>query len=396
MGEERPNRGGVPALREDREEHDARAWAQVTRTQLSAEVEASLRAPEPASVQPEQDRVLAIHWHPEFVPMGVIRERFERMFPARQDELVIPTQHNQLLSWGDLSGVEVDGYAASFKRKVQLLVHLPRERAEGATRLKDMLDHTFRYRNRQLEDFLAALIEPGLEERRQRAAKRLGGGVDEDLVAFVAGEARRLRALIELRGDQADPIMIRNKLIRDWFDLLRDREGAERVDRAQAYLRAVKREVKAHFDPSFFFKVTEIIEEARAQGAGIIVPHPEQFWPILLADYDIDGYEVWNPQSADYTAFLIDVVGRLNRQRARTDRPLLITMGDDCHMGEKTKAPALQDRGKAAREVGLQPAWQDEAIRASLERQGFDRARVIREYRDRLGAGETTIKEIAE
>ena len=116
-----------------------------------------------------------------------------------------------------------------------------------------------------------------------------------------------------------------------------------------------------------------------------MIPHPEQFWPILLENYDVDGIEVWNPQSYEYTRFLIDVVNRENRTFRRRQRPLLITMGDDCHLGEKIKDPRYQDAAKAGREIGWQPPWEDLAIAKRLIAANCCRERVIQDYRDRLG-----------
>jgi hypothetical protein len=102
----------------------------------------------------------------------------------------------------------------------------------------------------------------------------------------------------------------------------------------------------------------------------------------LLADYDVDGYEVWNPQSREYTEFLINVVHRQNESRG--GKPILIFMGDDCHMGEKAKDPRYQDTAKASRQIGYQPAWDDPAIRKSLILANVNRRRVIEEYKSRL------------
>jgi hypothetical protein len=121
-------------------------------------------------------------------------------------------------------------------------------------------------------------------------------------------------------------------------------------------------------------------------GAGIVVPHPEQFWPILLAEYDVDGYEVWNPQSQRYTDFLISVVNRKNRERTVTQRSLLIFMGDDTHMGEKIKEPKFQDKEKAGREIGYQPVWDDLNIRKRLIKAQVNISSVIDEYRLRLAS----------
>ena len=127
-----------------------------------------------------------------------------------------------------------------------------------------------------------------------------------------------------------------------------------------------------------------MIEEVRALGGGIVIPHPEQFWPILLAEYDVDGYEVWNPQSRRYTEFLIDVVNNKNSRVSNYSRRLLVFMGDDTHMSEKIKPPEAQNRTKAAREIGFQAAWEDLAIRKKLILAKMDRASVIREYAARL------------
>lgn len=127
-----------------------------------------------------------------------------------------------------------------------------------------------------------------------------------------------------------------------------------------------------------------MIEEARSLGAGVVIPHPEQFWPILLRNYDVDGIEVWNPQSQQYTEFLINVVLDQNRRGYHRDRPMLIFMGDDCHMSEKLKLPTEQDPEKAAREVGLQHAWDDLGIAKGLIMAGVSRKTVMDEYRARL------------
>jgi hypothetical protein len=106
---------------------------------------------------------------------------------------------------------------------------------------------------------------------------------------------------------------------------------------------------------------------------------------VLLADYDVDGYEVWNPQSRQYTDFLINVVSRQNRTSRRGHRPILIFMGDDTHLGEKVRASFIQDPAKTDREVGVQPAWDDLAVRKSLITAKAGRDVVIAEYAARLG-----------
>jgi len=132
--------------------------------------------------------------------------------------------------------------------------------------------------------------------------------------------------------------------------------------------------------------VNEIIEEARGLDGGVIVPHPEQFWPVLLADYDVDGYEVWNPQSREFTEFLIQTVIRKNKA-GQGGRRLLVMMGDDTHLSEKILDPEQQDPDKAAREIGHQPPWDDKAVRKILNMGDFDKRKVIDEYQSRLAGG---------
>jgi hypothetical protein len=100
----------------------------------------------------------------------------------------------------------------------------------------------------------------------------------------------------------------------------------------------------------------------------------------------VDGIEVWNPQSRTYTEFLISVINRKNRCGVGlSKRNLLIFMGDDTHMAEKTRDPKIQDPEKASREIGFQPAWEDFSIRKALIRADASRRKVIQEYKQRLG-----------
>jgi hypothetical protein len=178
--------------------------------------------------------------------------------------------------------------------------------------------------------------------------------------------------------------MVKNKLLRDYMDRQRVTYGDALIDHVQVFLRALKMVVKRHFALDYFYRTEELVEEIRSLGGCVVIPHPEQFWPVLLDDVDVDGIEVWNPQSFEYTAFLIDVVNRKNATRARGSRPILITMGDDCHMGEKVKDPRVQDAAKSGREIGVQPPWDDLTIRKNLIVAKADRVNLIREYRARL------------
>jgi hypothetical protein len=340
------------------------------------------RVADPGKAHLRQESILAVHWHPEFVPMDLVMERVRAMYPNSGQELIIPTQHNELLTLGGYAGVEVDCYSRGFNRKVQLLLHFRADKvAAGADKLRSMLDHTFTYRSSQLGEFLDSLVDDGLAGRRDEAAANTAAG--EDLVGFCRVFAAKLRTLLEENWADTPRAMAKNKLVRDFFDTLRPRFGDRVVDKAQVFLKEVKRLVKENFSLRHFYRASEFIEETRGLGGGVVIPHPEQFWPILLADYDVDGIEVWNPQSREYTEFLIHVLNRHNETR-RTKRPLLAFMGDDCHMGEKVKDPRTQDPEKAGREIGLQPAWDDMAIRKSLILCNMSRENAIEEYVARL------------
>jgi hypothetical protein len=395
----------------------------------------------PPSVHESQREVLATHWHPEFVPMGLIRQRIEAMFPGREDQLIIPTQHNELTSWDGYTGVEVDCYSSGFNQKVQLLLHFESRRVAsapanapavpippaaqvahshpsatdltgttgstgpapggapqpassllsgdgahdrahtGAHTLRSMLAHTRKYRASQLYDYVRAVVHP--DDNVAGPAVR-ETGADDDVLAFARLMTGKFARLLETHGAALPEDMIKNKLLRNFIDGLRGDWEDTFIDRVQAYLKAVKEQVKRRFPLDYFYRATEFIEEAHGLGGCVVIPHPEQFWPILLAEYDVDGYEVWNPQSSRYTEFLISVVNRKNRGPGLSRREILVFMGDDCHLGEKTRPRDQQDTEKAAREVGLQPAWDDPAVRKRLSLTGVSRASVIRDYRARL------------
>ena len=361
-------------------EEDEDAFARINDVSLSPEQVRRILTP--PRTYPRQEYVLAAHWHPEHVPMDLLKKRIAALYPNRLDELVIPTQHNVIMDYDGYQGVEVDCYSSGFNRKVQLLLHFKGLDAERADVLHSMLRHTHRYRASQLFAYLDALAEPAFEDLRQKAAGR--SNAEEELVAFVRIQAAKIKRLILSHEADIPEDAYKNKLVRNFLDALRRRHGDRIVNKAQVYAKAVKELVKEDFSLSYFYRASEVIEEARMLGAGIVIPHPEQFWPILLADYDVDGIEVWNPQSQQYTEFLINVVNRRNRMGWHGKRPILIFMGDDCHMSEKTRDPSEQDPEKAAREIGLQPAWHDFAIRKSLIINGVSRHKIINDYRARL------------
>ncbi len=359
-------------------EQDAEIFFRVISTELTPEqADAVMTPPRALSYR----TVLAVHWHPEFAPMELIRKRIEASYPQKTQELIIPTQHNQIMEYDDYAGVEVDCYSRGFNQKVQLLLHFEKSRLEQADVLRSMCSHTFTYRSSQLFDFIHTITRP-VEERIEQVVAQTGA--DAVLVDFVTAYVKKVEKLLDKHEAVVPPEAIKNKLLRNFFDELRPVYGDTVINRAQNYLKAVKSIVKENFSLKYFYRTSEVIEEARALGAGVIIPHPEQFWPILLAEYDVDGYEVWNPQSQRYTDFLITVLNNKNKSLDRRSRPLLIFMGDDTHMGEKIKKPEHQDKAKAMREIGYQPAWDDLSIRKKLITANMTKEKVIQEYRSRL------------
>lgn len=377
-----PDKTDVKVLKDAPQEitpRDEENFFSVVDTQLDNDTAERIETPE--AVYPRQKNVLAIHWHPEFIPIEIALKRMHCMFPRAREELIIPTQHNEILNHRELSGAEVDCYAKGFNQKVQLLIHFKTENLSKSNILKSMIDHTFRYRSSQLFEFIDAIVAPN---RNYVDAAALETGADPELINFVRLQVEKVKALLDKHAGKIPTIMIKNKILRNFLDTLRPEYGDSAINRARTYLRAVKKIVKANFSLKFFYSAREIIEEARSVGASIVIPHPEQFWPILLADFDVDGYEVWNPQSRRYTEFLISVVNRTNEQRGPSSRRLLVFMGDDTHMGEKAKSPETQDPLKVRREVGYQPAWEELNIKKKLILTNMEKETVLKEYRERL------------
>ncbi len=338
----------------------------------------------PATVFPREQDIVAVHWHPEQVPIELVKQRISRMFPDKTKELIIPTQHNILMSYDEYSGAEIDCYSRDFNRKVQLLVHFNSNKIKKADHLGSMLSHTFKYRSEQLFEFVDTVIEPKYQHRLHQAID--AREADPDVVAFSFSVVKKFRRLLDQHLTETSPLAIKNRLLMDYVSAHINPDNEHLVKKALVFLRKVKQIVKLHFILDYFYETREVIEEVRSLNGGIVIPHPEQFWPVLLADYDVDGYEVWNPQSREFTEFLIGVLNKKNRSPQYHYRSLLVFMGDDTHLSEKLKKPEHQNPDKAAREIGLQPAWDDRSIRKALTLGNHSRERLINEYKQRLNA----------
>lgn len=359
---------------------DEHAYKLLTAIDLTPEQERQITRP--YKICPRETDILAIHWHPETVPVSLAEKRLTHMFPHSVNELVIPTQHNEVLSYKGFSGVEIDSHSPEFHRKVQLLLHFREDRLRNSHTLNAMILHTRKYRQTQLYELLDAILEPKYAAVLRKAEDATGSG--EDVTVFLQIFARKLKQMLERHFSTTPEFHIKNKLLSYYLNMLREFYDAHTVHRALILLQEIKSIVKRNFELEYFYKTQEIIEEVRAIGGGIVIPHPEQFWPVLLCDYDVDGIEVWNPQSREYTEFLIQVILRKNRSEQYRHRPLLIMTGDDTHLGEKLLPPEYQHPEKTKREVGYQPVWDEAPIRKTLSLGGVTKERVIQEYRSRL------------
>ncbi|MBF0117517.1 MAG: hypothetical protein HQK79_01680 [Desulfobacterales bacterium] len=351
---------------EDITEYDIEIFFQITSNILNPYQREKIL--NPTETYPYAESVLAVHWHPEQVPMDIIQKRIDRLFPNRKYELIIPTQHNIITSYGEYSGVEVDCYSKGFDQKVQLLLHFKNEKLDDANVLKEMLSKTFKYRSSQLFDFMRSITKP-IEDRVNKAAKI--SGANEETIHFIRIYVKKIEKLLERYESVISSEMLKNRLLTDFFDNLENIYGNTLIDLSQDFLNEVKKIVKANFPLKEFYRTSEIIEEARSLGAGIIIPHPEQFWPILLANYNIDGIEVWNPKSQRYTEFLISVINDKNAKIGISKRNLMVFMGDDTHMGKKVMGEKKDD----IREIGVQQGWDIFKV---------DKKEVIKEYKSRL------------
>ena len=174
--------------------------------------------------------------------------------------------------------------------------------------------------------------------------------------------------------------MLKNRLLTDFMQERASGLDKAVLGKALSVVKLVKTMVKRRFDPSRFHTAAEVIEEARGLGAGVVLPHPPLFWPALLDDLDVDGWEVWNPSTPKHTLFLFDCLARAGRRR----RPLLAFMGDDTHMSSKIRPDVMEDQSYREREIGFQPPWDSPPVADALRALGQGRERTMDEYRARI------------
>jgi hypothetical protein len=361
----------------DLSEEDYRIFNSLTEIALSPEEEEA--AVNPTEFDYEEKNVLALHFHPEWVPMELIQKRLEKAFPAAQNFFAIPTQHNAILPMGPFSGVEADVFSRSFGLKIHLLIHLRTEKLKNAHTFVSMVKKTFEYRGLQLLDILAQIAEP--DEAVKKEIKKMG--FHEESVNLARFYAAKIRAMVEESGIVNTPRaeMLKNRLLTDYIERKAHNDlDPVRLDRLLSLVNHIKKIVKARLNPAHFHSPEEIIEEARALGAGVVIPHPPQFWPALLDVLDVDGWEVWNPSTPNHIHFLIDCLKR----RGKIKRPLLAFMGDDTHMSSKIRPLMVSDKGGSGREIGFQPPWGFADVKAALKDAGQSRERTMAEYLSRI------------
>jgi hypothetical protein len=367
------------AAARDPDEADVSLFNQLTSVGLSRE-ERRLAA-RPDRTAPRTRRFLAVHWHPEWAPLDLIHRRLAAAFPRAEDFLAIPTQHNRVLAFGSYAGVEADAFDRDCGLKVQLLIHFKADRLPRAGTFLSMMDRTYNYRARQLLDILDLLAS---SDREGLPAARAAGPDGEKAWLVARFYALRLRELIDRSGLIGTPRdeMLKNRLLPDFLTARAGPGLAHLLPQALDVVRAVKKKVKSALNPEEFYSPREIIEEARALGAGLVIPHPPAFWPVLLADLDVDGWEIWNPSTPSHALFLSRALARANEGRRRR---LLAFMGDDTHLSAKFRPGLSGEKNSADREIGFQDPWADPALEGLLASTGQSLARTLAEYRARLG-----------
>ena len=359
----------------DLDEVSWRLFDGLTSVDLSAEERQ--RVARPDRTAPEAERFLAVHWHPERAPLELVRQRLETAFPKARDSLIVPTPHNQVAVFGPYAGVEADAYDHSYGLKIHLLFHFSADRLPRAGAFLDMLDRTYRYRARQLLEILDLLSGPALFDVPGLPAGELGLEA-RNLARFCA---LRLRELVDRSGLIGTPRdeLLKNRLLPDFMAALAGRNPC--LPPALGVVKAAKKKVKAAFLPANFYAPRELIEEARALGAGVVIPHPPFFWPVLLDDLDVDGWEIWNSSSPRHAEFLALALARANETRGGRRR-LLAFMGDDTHLSSKYR-PA-HGGGRDEREIGFQDPWFDPPLARLMAETGQSLAGTLAEYRARL------------
>jgi hypothetical protein len=369
-------KGWADEAARDLDEASWRIFDRLTSVDLSEEEIRRVTRPDRAA--PEAERFLAVHWHPERAPLELIGQRLKAAFPKARDSLIIPTPHNQVAVYGPYAGVEADAYDPGYGLKIHLLFHFSAGRLPRAGVFLDMLERTYRYRARQLLEILDCLAGPALLDVPGLPSGDLGLEARK-LARFCA---LRLRELVDRSGLIGTPRdeLLKNRLLPDFMDALAGEDP--RLPPALGVVKAAKKKVKAAFQPANFYSPREIIEEARALGAGVVIPHPPFFWPVLLDDLDVDGWEIWNSSSPRHVEFLARALARANQARGGRRR-LLAFMGDDTHFSSKYRPPP--GGGPDGRELGFQDPWADPAIDKILAETGQSLAGTLAEYRARLG-----------
>ena len=333
----------------------------------------------PQALDPDLDHIMAVHWHPEQVAPELALKRFRALYPAAREYILIPTQHNRLTAIDGFSGVEIDCRWTG--GKLQLLAHFHGTAAELDAAFLADLERTRRYRNGQLQAFLAALTAQSHSGLRQDLAH--DAGLASAGLAWAEQRAARLGTLLAREQSRLPQDALKNKLVRDW--LLHELGGMGHPQSATLlrWLGLVKEQVKRDFPLDWFLPASEWIARIHELGGTVTLPHPEFFWDALEAGLPLDGVEVWNPQSWRRSEELLAalVAGRI---KGHGGRPVLPTFGDDCHLGEKLKPLSLQDEEKSGREIGWQPAWDWPGIATLLAQAGWGRRELVREWITRL------------
>lgn len=331
----------------------------------------------PRFIMPEIENVLALHWHPENLSIETAVKRLSKTFPNATNKLIIPTDHNIFKSYQGISGTEIDCFAKELKKKVQLLIHIKDDNLKNSFTLKTMVNYSAEFSKKFLLFFLDSLIGKSTVSNFIWEKVASEAVLDKKYYEEIRKLSKEFITLFESR--KIDYFLISNSLLVNFVCNILTKYNDLIKKQAKLFLLEFKKLCYIHFDTKFFYSVEDFVEEVQWSGGAISVPHPEQFWPILLTKYKFDGIEFWNPSSASYSELILDRIIRLNKYKKEAVIPLV---GDDTHFNKLVEE--VSKNRIPSRDLGYQPIWKSKIIQQILKRNSLCKQKIIDLYRERL------------
>jgi hypothetical protein len=229
---------------------DQEAFERIISTELTEEQKA--RVVTPGLTFPGQKSLLAIHWHPEFIPSDLIAQRISACFRTARRSWSFPPSTTCLSRLGGLHWREVDCYAAGLIARCSCCCISirtgwsgpPASRPCWSTRSNTGPGSFSNIWIRWLILFMTAVCRgPWPPPARTRS-----------WCASPGSTAGKLKQLIEINQSIIDEETIKNKLLPDFFEELRAFYPERLINHAQSLLHAVKKIVKAQYNLTYFYR----------------------------------------------------------------------------------------------------------------------------------------------